>query len=184
MTISNRGPRNILVLDRTGVQITDVCDAIAEYKDITWVTQRYPVTVDEIFECIDAFVDLAKPSKRDKLELDFVDDPKSADVDLDVQATAITDRIYFLIISYAKSILPDCENVDDLFRYGLELIIVDCLEDVAKGEQGFENSEIHSIVFNALTKMHKKYDREIDYTNFTMSPDLERLLKHGKPQVQ
>jgi hypothetical protein len=184
MTISNRGPRNILVLDRTGVQIIDVCDAIAEYKDITWVTQRYPITVDEIFECIDAFIDLAKPSKKDKLELDFADDPNSTDVDLDVQATAITDRIYFLIISYAKSILHDCETIDDLFRYGLELIIVDCLEDVEKGERGFENSEVHSIVFNALTKMHKKHDREIDYTNFKMSPDLERLLKYVKPQVQ
>lgn len=184
MTISNRGPRNILVLDRTGVQVTDVCDAIAEYKDITWVTQRYPVTVDEIFECIDAFVDLAKPSKRDKLELDFVDDPKEADVDLDVQATAITDRIYFLIISYAKSILQDCDSIDDLFRFGLELIIVDCLEEVEKDSRNFENSEVHYIVFTALEKMHKKYNKEINYTNFTMSPDLERFLKHGKPQVQ
>ncbi len=184
MTISNRGPRNILVLDRTGVQITDVCDAIAEYKDIVWVTQRYPITIDEIFECIDAFVDLAKPSKKDKLELDFADDPDSANIDLDVQATAITDRIYFLIISYAKSILHDCETIDDLFRYGLELIIVDCLEDAEKGERGFENSEVHSIVFNALTKMHKKYNREIDYTKFKMSADLERLLKYVKPQVQ
>ncbi len=183
MTISNRGPRNILVLDRSGVQVTDVCDAIAEYKDIEWVTQRYPVTVDEVFECIDAFVDLAKPSKKDKLELDFVDDPVSSD-DLDVQATAITDRIYFLIISYAKSILNDCESVDDLFRYGLELIIVDCLEDLEKGERDFENSEVHSVVFNALEKMHKKHNKEINYTNFAMSPELERLLKYVKPQVQ
>ena len=184
MTISNRGPQNILVLDRTGVQIIDVCDAITEYKDITWVTQRYPITVDEIFECIDAFVDLAKPSKKDKLELDFADNSNSTDVDLDVQATAITDRIYFLIISYAKSILHDCETIDDLFRYGLELIIVDCLEEIEKGEQSFENSEVHSIVFNALTKMHKKHDKEINYTNFKMSSDLERLLKYVKPQVQ
>ena len=184
MTISNRGPQNILVLDRTGVQIIDVCDAITEYKDITWVTQRYPITVDEIFECIDAFVDLAKPSKKDKLELDFADDSNSTDVDLDVQATAITDRIYFLIISYAKSILHGCETIDDLFRYGLELIIVDCLEEIEKGEQSFENSEVHSIVFNALTKMHKKHDKETNYTNFKMSSDLERLLKYVKPQVQ
>ena len=182
MTISSRGPRNILVLDRSGVQITDVCDAVAEYKDIDWVLKRYPIKTEEVFECIDAFVDLAKPSKKDKLELDFSNTATTDD--LDVEATAITDRIYFMIISYGRSLIPDCDSIDDLFRYGLELIIVDCLEDLEKGDRGFENSEIHNIVFNALDKMHKNHNKSIDHTKFTMSEDLERMLRHGKPQVQ
>ena len=185
MTISSRGPRNILVLDRTNVPMLEICDAVAEHRTFDWIKTRYPVNNDEIFQCIETFVDVTKPSKKDKLELRAVPS-YDTESEFDIETAAITDRIYFLILSYAKAMIPLCEDIEDLFRYGLELIINEALTDIKNGHRNFENSEIHSIVFKAFEKMHlENHDLTINSIDdilkqFKISTDVEQALKNDK----
>lgn len=181
MTVSARGPRNILVLDRTNVPVMEVCDAVAEHKTFDWIKTRYPITDNEIFECLETFVDVTRPNKNDKLELRSV--PDDDEDGFEIEAAAITDRIYFLIVTYAKAMVTDCNNIYDLFRYGLEIIISESLNDVKNGHRSFEASEIHDIVFTAFEKMHQK-NTGSDITDavnqFKISDDLEQVLKNVK----
>jgi len=175
MSISTRGPKNILVLDKTGVQITEVCDFVAEHRDITKTISRFAITADDVFECIGTFVDVSKSSKKDKIDLMYI---PAEDGEYDIETTAITDRIFFMVIDYAKAILPDHDSINDLFRYGLELIINDCMEDIKNNNRNFENSEIHEVVFKSFEKMSGEY--KLTETEFKLSSELMQALKYGK----
>ena len=55
--INTKGPRNIHVVARNNVPVSDICDCVAEHKPLDWIMSRYLVTEDEVFECIDAYID-------------------------------------------------------------------------------------------------------------------------------
>ena len=58
MSIETRGNLNTLVLTGSAVPINEVANHIVDRKGLDWICNRYPISVDEVFECIDTIADL------------------------------------------------------------------------------------------------------------------------------
>lgn len=181
MNVSSRGPNNTVVLDRSGVPINAVCDAIAEHKNIDWIKQRYPVTTDEIYLCVETFVDITRPNKKDSLQLRVIPSDNPAR-NFDLETTLITDRVFFSILTYARGVMPMCDSVQDLYRYGIEIILNEALTDIKDGNYSFENSDIHSIVFDAFASVYDNVHENIDVllAQFDIDAELAEVLKNGR----
>jgi hypothetical protein len=154
MSISARGPKNHLVLERTGVLIKEIWDAVADHKDIDWLTQRYPVTADEVFECMDALVDLTDDDDKDFIKLNCTNG--SSFETLELEAVGITDRVFFSVVGYGKALNSESTDIQDLFSYGLMLIINDCLADIKSGVSDYKNSHLHNLVYNAFVDAYSQ----------------------------
>lgn len=154
MSISARGPKNHLVLERTGVLVREIWDAVADHKDIEWLTQRYPITADEVFECIDALIDLTDNDDIDFIKLSCTD--ATSFEKLELEAVGITDRVYFSVVSYGKALNSESTDIRELFSYGLMLIINDCLADIKVGASDYKNSHLHNLVYNAFVDAYSQ----------------------------
>ena len=91
--IKTKGPHNIHVVARNNVPVNDVCDAIAEHKTLEWVQTRYMITEDEVFGCLDTYVDLTE-KKPFHLELSCIADPEKSNI-YGIETSAINDKMYF-----------------------------------------------------------------------------------------
>ncbi|MGY8868731.1 MAG: hypothetical protein ACKVJK_24250, partial [Methylophagaceae bacterium] len=65
MSIESRGPNNVLVLERTAVPVNLIADQVCCRVEVARIQQRYPVSVAEIFECIEAWTDIREPSENE-----------------------------------------------------------------------------------------------------------------------
>ncbi len=155
MAISARGPKNHLVLQRSGILIKEIWDAIADHKDTAWLKTRYPITDDEIFECIDALVDLTEPDKKDFIELVCV---RTGDApnDVELETRGITDRVFFSVVSYAKALYNDETDIQLLYTKGLMMLINDCLTDISGGSTAYQECELHSKVYESFVEAYSK----------------------------
>ena len=49
---------NTLVIGKLAVPVRNITDSIIDRKTINYITKRFPVSVDEVFECVDAVADI------------------------------------------------------------------------------------------------------------------------------
>lgn len=155
MSITARGPRNHLVLERSGILIKEIWDAIADHKDTAWIKTRYPINDEEIFECIDALVDLTEPDDKDFIELTCTrtgDGPN----DVELETRGITDRIFFSVVSYAKSVYVEDTDIQLLYTKGLMMLINDCLNDISNGVSTYLESDLHTKIYEAFVNAYGK----------------------------
>lgn len=155
MTIVARGPRNLLTLESSGILVKEIWDAVAEHKDVHWLMNRYPITEHEIFECIDALIDLTEPHEHDFIELKCTNNGSSLN-DIEIETVGITDRIFFSLVSYGKSFNNDILDIQTLFVEGLMMVISECLADIKLGENDYLNSDLHVKVYNAFIDAYSK----------------------------
>ena len=57
MSIETRGNDNLLVVSGSAVLVDDVGDAVLDRKNLDWICKRFPITVDEVFQCIEVLSD-------------------------------------------------------------------------------------------------------------------------------
>ena len=155
MTIVARGPRNLLTLESSGILVKEIWDAVAEHKDVEWLMNRYPITEHEIFECIDALIDLTEPHDHDFIQLRCTRGG-TAIADIDIETVGITDRIFFSLVSYGKTFNYDVIDIQHLFVEGLIMVISECLADIKQGANDYLNSDLHTKVYNAFIEAYSK----------------------------
>lgn len=155
MSIAARGPKNHLVLESSGILIKEIWDAVADHKSVDWLMQRYPITEDEVFECIDALIDLTEPDDKDFIQLRCTNEGNSIET-MELETVGITDRIFFSIVSYGKSLNENSTDIQHLFTYGLMLIINDCLADIKEGIAEYKESYLHNLVYNAFVDAYSQ----------------------------
>lgn len=162
MTIVARGPANILVIQRNGVPLKEVCDAVAHHSPLSWIKTRYSVTNDEIFECLDAYADLLEKRNDNALMLQVVRDINNRIAA--IETVGINDRMYFSVLSYARSVFPKIDNFKELYVKGMKLIIIETLTDI-------KNHSRHSIEDRpfmhgvALTALESALGETVDQHN-------------------
>jgi hypothetical protein len=152
MSIVARGPRNILVIERNSVPVKDVCDSVAEHKTLSWLRQRYNVHPDEVFECLDTYVDMSEKGNKNVLSLAvFRDDQQKI---AGIETVSINDRVYFAMLSYGRMFFPTVDNFNELFARTLTVVIIECLMDIKDGVPADNDGRyfIHDVVINALQK--------------------------------
>ena len=156
--ISSRGPNHVLVLDRVGIKITEVCDFVLDAVDAEQVSKKFPINEEEIFECIDALVDSYGPSENDFLELSVSKNPVSDE--LDVTTKGVSDWVFLSAVSYGRVMNPSSSLFRELYGNALEQIVVDCLFDISTDVANYENSELHKIVFDSFVDVYGPVSKE------------------------
>jgi hypothetical protein len=148
MSVSSRGPRNILVIDRVVVPINAVADDMCIGKPIPDIMQSYRLSEEEVFEAVQTWVDIRDATSKDYIEMRIT----TEDGELSVMTTGITDWLFLNLIVIGKNHHPDLVDNDKLYTLGLEQVIIDACYDVKTGSDGWEISDIHRIVFQEFCK--------------------------------
>lgn len=155
--IKTKGPYNIHVIARNNVLVSDVCDCVAEHKPLEWITNRFLITEEEVFECLDTYVDLFE-KKPYMLKLSCIADPEHSDI-YGIETSEINDKMYFSVLIYGR-LFFDIESLQELFTYALNLIIIEAVLDLKENIVVDEDS-MHGVVLDAFKKSYG----DIDHTN-------------------
>ena len=176
--IKTKGPRHIHVIDRNNVPIVEVCDAVAEHKDLKWILNRFMITEDELFECLDTYVDLSEKTSL-IIKLSCTADPDGSDI-YGIETTEINDKMYFSILNYGR-IFFDSSCLQELFTYSLNLIIIEAVMDF-KDSSYADPESMHSVVFEAFKLSYGDVNAEnIDHILEQLDhQSLMRQMKNAK----
>lgn len=155
--IKTKGPRNIHVIARNNVPVSDICDCVAEHKALDWIINRYLVTEDEVFECIDTYIDFAE-KKPYKLKLRCDAEPDDTNI-YGIETSEINDKMYFSILTYGR-LFFDIKPLQDLFTYALNLVIIESVLDL-KENVIVDADSMHGVVLAAFKHSYGN----IDHTN-------------------
>ena len=185
--ISTRGPDNIIVLDRTRVPVDEICEAVADHKPMTWIKNRYPITDEEIFQCLETFIDMTVPVRGDRLELRLLKSSSPSRL-FDMETVVISDRVYFAILSYARVLAPQCLDVHLLYRIGIESILVECFMDIKDNKFNLDEADgLYRVVFEAFKKIYNSVEANIDQLLEQFSKEHKEhleVIKRAKNKVQ
>ena len=154
--ISTRGPEDIMVVDRNCVPIADVCTTIISSETVTEVTQKLPVNVEEIFECVNIFADYFGPQENDFIEIECAKDGN----DTAVEAVGMSDWVYFGALQMGHALNNREDDFQVLFSMGMEKIMYDCLCDIIEGIDDYSLQGLHQIVFESFSKAYGNIDQK------------------------
>jgi hypothetical protein len=176
--IKTKGPRHIHVIDRNNVPVHEICDAVAEHKSIDWIKARYAVTDDEVFECLDTYVDLSEKLKF-VIKLSCTADPDGSDI-YGIETTEINDKMYFSVLNYGRMFF-DSSCLQELFTYSLNLIIIEAVLDL-KDNADIDPESMHSVVLEAFKQSYGPVDSSnIDHVLEQLDhQSLMRQMKNAK----
>ncbi len=159
MSIVTKGPFNVYVIERNSVPVVDVCDHVSDHKTIEWLQTRYNITLDEIFECLDMFLDLTDKQEF-KIDIECYKDNETNKI-FGIETKGINDKSYFSVLTYGRIFFPDILDFKTLYVYSLNLIIIEALISI-KENSNFESEEnIHSAVLNAFIKSYGPIDSNL-----------------------
>lgn len=158
MSISSRGHDRILVLDSCAVPVTEMFESLINLRSIEEITRRYPVNVDEIFECADACLDMSPLTEEDFIEFECVplESTDSEEDEFNLNTVSISDHVYISVITHARNFYPDVNDIDKLYTDGLYLILAECVVELSQGQEFFRHSDLHQIVFDGFRKAFPK----------------------------
>lgn len=145
--ISNRN--GYLVVGKLNVPIREITDCIVERNELETICKKYPISKNEVFECLDAIADLDSINSRDRLKCKNI----GTNEDIQIQTVSITDNLFLKIVQFGRVINDKLEDFNKLFDLGFLNLAYECYEDIHNGHRQFENSELHTIVFDAVESM-------------------------------
>ena len=145
MSIETRGNDNLLVVSGSAVLVDDVGDAVLDRKDLGWICKRFPITVDEVFQCIEVLSDTNNQYK-DGITLINRGDAK----DILLETISVNETLFFGLLDYGHGIEPGCLDLDVIYNAGLVKVIEDVYFDIKADQNHFEVSELHDSVYQAI----------------------------------
>ena len=150
MSIESRGPNNVLVLERSAVPVNGVCDMVCTRQELSLIRRKFPITTFEVFECIEAWVDIRVASENDYIKFDV----EFNNGDLNVMTMGISDWIYLSLVMQGRIYNPDNDKLEELFMLGMEQCITDCLMDIRDGNTNYDMSELHDIIWTEFERTY------------------------------
>jgi hypothetical protein len=145
MGIETRGNDNVLVVSGSAVLVDDIGDAVLDRKNLDWLCKRFPITVDEVFQCIET---LAEMSTGYKDGITLIN--RGNEKDILLETISVNETLFFGLIDYGHSIKPDALDFDIIYNTGLVKVIEDIYFDLRDGEHHFEVSELHDSVYQSI----------------------------------
>jgi len=144
--ISTRGPHQIMVLERSAVPIHEIIGAMCHHETLDDIKLRYPVDNNEIWVCAEIFADQLGPTDRDFVAMNvFLDDQGEQHV----ETVNISDWV-FVSCAVMGADESDSENIHELYAVGVEMVVMDCIDDIINGNENFREVPLHSIVWDAF----------------------------------
>jgi len=156
---------NTLVIGKLAVPVRNITDSIIDRKTINYITKRFPVSLPEIWECIDAIADIDKLGRGVHLK---VNNSSSDRQNINLETIQISDTLFIKVVQFGKIFLPDSNDFSKLFDTGFIKLATEVYGDLVQGISTFEESDVHVVV-------HKAIDNAIGDT--ISNDELYRLLK-------
>ena len=147
MPLETRGHLNTVVVLPSAVPVQEICSAVIDRKTLDWICRKYPVSVDDVFDCIDYVADTAKPSTFIR-GIKFLN--SGDEVDFDIETISVNDTVFFSMISFGHGIKTEALSFDEIYNIGLVQVIKDIYNDLAQDAKYFESSDLHNAVYEAL----------------------------------
>ena len=145
--LDTRGHLNTVVVLPGAVPVEQICNAVVDRKNLDWICNKYPVTVEDVFDCIDYIADTSKPSTFVR-GITFLNSGDG--VDFDIETISVNDTVFFAMISFGHGIKPEALAFDEIYNVGLVQVIKDIYTDLAQDAKYFESSDLHNAVHEAL----------------------------------
>lgn len=170
--ISTRGPNRFLVVDRNAVPVHEVCSALIHIPDINKVIQKYPISYDEVIECVSAFCDIAGPTMYDFIEITCNKNGNN----IEVETAGLSDWVFLAAVNIGADALPGETNVNILYAKGVETIMIDCLIDMYKDVEYYKYSDLHNLVIESFIQAYGPIERsDIAVLLVSLGVDLNEL---------
>ena len=149
-----------LIISKHCVPVRDVADAICDRMEMEDICIRYPLKDYEVMECMDCVADLDKlHSLNGHLKL------KNSSNDIQetkIETTSISDVFFLKVIQYGRVFLEHCNDFNTLYDKGFRMCAIEAFEDDLNGSVGYESSDLHNIVFNAIMDIvNEDFDRAL-----------------------
>jgi len=109
--ISNRN--GYLVVGKLNVPIREITDCIVERNELETICKKYPISKNEVFECLDAIADLDSINSRDRLKCKNI----GTNEDIQIQTVSITDNLFLKIVQFGRVINDKLEDFNKLFDF-------------------------------------------------------------------
>ena len=138
-----------LVIGKMSVPVRNITDSIVERKNMNYITKRFPVSVDEVFDCVDCIADIETFNGTGHLSVRN----NGSNNEIVLECTAISDVLWLKLIQYGRIFKSDVEEFHLLFDKGFRMCAIECLDDIVNDRTDFESSELHNIVFDAITSV-------------------------------
>ena len=100
-----------LVIGTLKVPVRNITDAILDRTPVEHIQKRFPVSVDEIFECLDAIADHDTIDIQDRLVV--VNQSVNAD-EIILATTSIADTIFLKVLQMGRSKDINITDINDL----------------------------------------------------------------------
>ena len=149
-----------LIISKHCVPVREVADAICDRMEIEDICIKFPVQVYEVMECMDCVADLENININ-QVHLTL----KNASTDKQetkIETTSISDVFFLKVIQYGKVFLEHCTDFNELYDKGFRMCAIEAFEDDLNGSVGYESSDLHNIVFNAIMDIvNEDFDRAL-----------------------
>ena len=144
MTIEQRND-GILILADSGVLIFEVAEHIVTGKTMDWLCTRYPIEPQQVFDVIDTTADLLS-DWSECIVLKNVGDESF----INLETVKVNNTMYFNLLSMGHAYHEDVSDFSDLYILGLEKVVYDIYTDLKAGQDGYEDSDLHLVIYDAL----------------------------------
>jgi len=144
--IERREGTGTLVLEKSGVPIYDVADAIIEYYNIESVCEKFPISKEEVFEVVDAMTGILDGWEDGDIKL-----TNNGDVtNINLQTEIVSDTLFFHLLSYGRTENTESDDFDELYRTGLGKIVGEIFSGMVHEDFDVTDSPMHRAIYNAL----------------------------------
>jgi uncharacterized protein (DUF433 family) len=157
-----------LVHGKHAIPVREVVNRVCDRQDMEWITNRYPMQDFEVMECIDCVADLDNLDYGVHLELSNGSDTVG---EITIETRSISDTFFVKCIQYGKIFSPSVNDFNLLYDKGFRICAIESFEDVLNNSIGYESSELHSVVYNAIIDItDEEFDKQ-EFVNFLKGQD-------------
>jgi len=151
---------NQVLIESTATPVDAVLESVVVDRNLVRTKRLYPVTYEEVFACIDYYLDTTEISNKEFIELEVTHNAKN---ELSLHTLGLSKWVFLAVLAYGNVHL----NTDDLkrlFAVGLHHILRDILKDLYINEYHFKESMLHQIVYDAFVKSYGELEQsDIEY---------------------
>ena len=148
-----------LIYGKVAVPVREVTDAICDRTSMDYICNRYPLTPTQVMECLDAVADIDKIDTGTHLVLRNGSDTSG---EVTIEISSISDTFFLKVAQYGRVFLEKENDFNLLYDKGFRMCAIETFEDILNGSVGYESSELHVIVYNAIMDIvDNDFDKEL-----------------------
>ena len=154
MSIINRN--GVLVTEKRKVPVLDIMDELCDTRNLDRITTKFPISEDDFWDSLDAFVDRYAVSDSCDICFTKFDHEDLLNPLFALETTAITQEMFTSILRYGRVYVDsDGYNIDRIFQVGLYFIVVEIMESLHITNATAGLTDVHLDVLPGLEEAYQ-----------------------------